>query len=171
MKITLVMVASLNGRITKGNLNTSQWWASKEDQRHFHGLLKKAKVVVMGSRTYEASKKNIVLTLNKLRVVLTRNPKKSISGVLEFTKDTPKQLVAKLSKRGYKELLLVGGGEINSLFLKANLVDDIYLTIEPVIFGTGKLLTSDGAFNSNLKLISIKKLNHSGTLLLHYAIA
>lgn len=164
------MVSSLNGRITKGNSNESQWWASKEDQKNFHGLLKKAKLIVMGSKTYEASKKNIILTSNKLRVILTRHPKKSIPNILEFTNDAPKQLVTKLSKRGYKELLLVGGGEINSLFLKAKLVNELYLTLEPVIFGTGKLLTSDGTFNSNLKLVSSKKLNSNGTLLCRYEV-
>lgn len=164
------MVSSLNGRITKGNSPDIYRWTSKEDQKFFFDLIDKSGLIVMGGKTYEAVKKNIVLTPNKLRVVLTRSTKKSIPGILEFTAVKPKELVKELSKRRYKKLLLVGGGEANRIFLEAGLVDELLVTIEPKLFGAGKLMIADGAFNENLKLVSVKKLNKQGTLLCTYTL-
>lgn len=186
MKITLVMVSSLNGRITKGNNPDIYRWTSKEDQKFFFSLIHKSKLIVMGSKTYEAVR-SFVLPKDpdrktKLRVILTRHPQKYAKesrpghpvspsqGGLEFTSVKPKQLVNQLAKRGYKELLLVGGGEANKTFLEAGLVNELLITIEPKIFGTGKLMIGEGAFNKNLKLVSVKKLNKQGTLLCKYTL-
>ena len=67
-------------------------------------------------------------------------------------------------------MLLVGGGKTNALFLEASLVNEIYLTVEPKLFGMGKSLIAEGNFTKNLKLQSVKKLNEQGTLLLKYNI-
>jgi dihydrofolate reductase len=66
--------------------------------------------------------------------------------------------------------LLVGGATINGLFLKHNLVDELFLTIEPKIFGSGKNMTEGKLLNSKLQLKSVKKINKIGTLLLKYKI-
>ena len=166
------MVASLNGRITKGKNSDIYRWTSVADQKFFFDLIHKSALIVMGRSTYEAVRSRLKLSSERLRVVLTREPKRYAKfakpGILEFSSENPKQLIKSLAKRGYKELLLVGGGEVNAAFLEAGLVDEILLTIEPVIFGTGKLMIADGKFNKNLKLIGVKKLNRRGTLLLRY---
>ena len=69
---------------------------------------------------------------------------------------------------GYKKILLVGGATINGLFLKENLVDELYLTIEPKIFGSGKNIIEGQLLDSKLKLLNIQKINKEGTLLLKY---
>lgn len=172
MKIIMVMVSSVNGRITKGNNPDVYSWSSKEDKNFFLPLVKKHNLIVMGSKTYEAVRKNLDLSQNKLRIVLTKNPKKystqSIAGKLEFTSQSPKSLVNSLRKRGYNSILLLGGGIINALFLQAKLVDELQLVIEPLIFGTGQLLVAEAPFTSKLKLVTIKRLNPQGTLLLKY---
>ena len=75
-----------------------------------------------------------------------------------------------MSALGYKKILLVGGATINGLFLKQNLVDELFLTIEPKIFGYGKNIVEGNLLNTSLQLISIKKINKFGTLLLKYKI-
>ena len=174
MKIVMAAVSSLNGKITKGKDPNIYSWTSKEDSKLFFSLIKKNNLIVMGSRTYEAARKIIKHKKNKLRIVLTRNPKKYLeetkNDMLEFTNDTPLELIKKLENRGYNKMLLVGGGTINSLFLKYNLVDELYITLEPKIFGSGKNLIDEEALNVSLKLINIKKLNKQGTLLLKYEI-
>lgn len=72
--------------------------------------------------------------------------------------------------REYRNMLLVGGAEVNSLFLKSGLVNEFHLTLEPKIFGMGKSLISEEDLDIPLKLISIKKLNKQGTLLLKYKV-
>lgn len=174
MKITMVAVVSTNGKLTRGDDSDIHKWTSDEDKEFFSSQIAQNNLIVMGSKTYDAAKSGIKLNSRKLRIVLTRSPEKyadeQVAGQLEFSSDRLKILVRRLEKKGYQQMLLAGGGEINSLFLNEGLVDEIYLTIEPVVFGKGKPLFADGDFNADLRLISSKKLNKNGTLLLQYAV-
>lgn len=174
MKVTMVMLASVDGKITKGDSQNIYTWSSIEDQERFFSLIKKNNLIVMGRATYDASQPVIKIEKDKLRIVLTRRPKKylnqTIKGQLEFTDESPEKLVKRLSLLGYKKILLVGGATINGLFLKQNLVDELYLTIEPKIFGIGKNMVKEQFLNTSLQLVSIKKINKIGTLLLKYAV-
>jgi dihydrofolate reductase len=174
MKVTMVMVSSLNGRITRGDDLKIGLWTSKEDIKFFSSLRDKFNLIVMGRKTYEAVRNEIELKPNKLRIVLTKNPaiysKDTVKGSLEFTDEHPAKLLRRLGLKGYKNCLLVGGSEIATLFLKLSLVDELYLTIEPRIFGKGKFMLADGDFEAHLKLISFKKLNRRGTLNLRYKV-
>jgi dihydrofolate reductase len=54
-----------------------------------------------------------------------------------FTSQSPAAFVAKLRRRRGKDLWLMGGGELALEFLKADLVDEIHLSIVPVLLGDG----------------------------------
>ncbi len=174
MKVTLVMVQSLNGKITKGTDPDIYSWTSKEDATFFFNLLKQYSLIVMGSATYEAVREKIVLSQDTLRIVLTKNPEKyaqdEVEGQLEFKNLTPSELLTMLKMRKYESLLLVGGGTLNASFLAEGLVDELYLTLEPKIFGSGALVFAQGEFGANLRLLEVTKLNTEGTLLLRYAV-
>ncbi len=171
MKVILVMVSSLDGKITKHQDPRIASWTSAEDKRLFAALIKKSALIVMGAKTYETAKDRIKLEPGKLRIVMTHGPKKyhAVPGMLEFTDESPRVLVQRLKKQ-YHAMLLVGGGEISALFLKAKLVNELYLTLEPILFGTGKPMISPISLDLSLKLISSKKLNARGTLSLIYTI-
>ncbi|MBI3981127.1 dihydrofolate reductase [Candidatus Microgenomates bacterium] len=168
------MVSSVNGKITKGDNRHVRDWSSKEDAQLFTKLKEKNNLTVIGSKTYEAARRNMRHRVGQLRIVLTTNPKKyrreQIAGQLEFTKEKPVDLVNRLEKKGHQRLLLLGGGEINALFFQANLVDELILTIEPKIFGRGKNLVENTDFQAGLKLKKVERLNSSGSLRLFYEI-
>ena len=172
MKITMVAVVSANGKLTRGSDPDIYKWTSKEDQDLFFKLIEQSKLIVMGSGTYEAVCDKIKLESKKLRVVLTNDPKKykneQVRGSLEFTSETPRQLIGRLIN--YNEMLLVGGGKVYSSFMKEGLIDEIYLTIEPDVFGEGKNLFAEGNFETKLKLESVESLNKKGTILLKYKV-
>lgn len=174
MKITLAAVTSINGKLTRGDDADIYKWTSKEDAKLFFETIEKHNLIVMGSKTYNAARKIIKLKKDKLRIVLTRNPGKykseTVTGSLEFSSESPKELVSRLEKKEYKEMLLIGGTEINTLFLKNSLVDELHLTIEPFVFGRGKSLVLEEDLSLSLKLIDIKKLNKKGTLCLKYKV-
>ena len=50
--------------------------------------------------------------------------------------DLVDELVSQLRAKGYKKVLLFGGGEVNSWFYSRKLVDELYLTIAPVIIAS-----------------------------------
>lgn len=172
MKITLILVSSLDGKITKNFNPKITEWTSNEDQQHFQKKMSESDLIIMGRKTYEAARPVIKLSSNQLRVVITNNPKKfkneEVKEQLEFTNENPKELVKRLGNR-YKRILHVGGGAAANSFMKEGLITDILLTLEPKIFGRGTSSGGNDLIDENFKLNSVKKLNAKGTLLLHYS--
>jgi len=174
MNVTVVMVQSLNGKTTKGECPDDGQWKSTEDQNFFHSLHKKYSLVVMGKKTYEVFKHHMVFQKNQLRIVMTSHPElyatQTIPHKLEFTDESPQELVMRVSKNGYKTMLLAGGGTLNTAFFKSHLVNELYLTIEPILFGDGISIVTKDCQDIHLHLLSVKRLNTQGTLLLQYRI-
>lgn len=168
------MVSSINGKITQGNDADIKKWTSEEDGKHFRTMIENASLIVMGSTTYDAAKESLKFKDGQLRVILTHHPEnyanEIIPGKLEFSSESTRDLVQRLESMGYTEMLLAGGGEINKLFYEEKLVTDLYLTIEPKMFGQGKILVGEGDFSLQMKLESVQQLNSEGTLLLHYCV-
>ncbi|MBP6913338.1 MAG: dihydrofolate reductase [Candidatus Levybacteria bacterium] len=174
MNIILLAVSSINGKITSDKNSDIYMWTSKEDKEIFFSEINNAEVICMGSKTYDSARHLMVHKKGRVRIVFTRNKKRykneEIPGCLEFTTEAPKKIIAKYKQNGVRQVLVVGGGEINSLFLKQKLISKIYLTIEPVILGKGKPLIKDVEAYCNLKLESAKKLNKKGTMRLIYKV-
>ncbi|MBI1863204.1 dihydrofolate reductase [Candidatus Microgenomates bacterium] len=175
MMLTMVMVQTLNGRITNGSDPNPSTWASPEDQHHFQSLLKDSTVLIMGSTTFDVTPAKTQPKDGKLRVVITRDPKKysdvSQPEKFEFTDAPLKDVIKDLEQRGHKDALLVGGGTINALFLKEGLVTHLSMTVEPKLFGNGQLVVGELAgLDVNMKLLSCEKVNEQGTLFLRYEV-
>jgi len=163
----VIAAVTIDGKIALSSKHNSSW-TSKEDKDFLHAMLDKCDVVVVGNNTYKAAKKplskrNCIVFTSKV----TSNVKKN-SRLLYCNPERTdiKKLIEKL---GYKKIALLGGAQTYTFFLQKNLVNDIYLTIEPLTFGMGlNLFGSSKPLVRNFKLVSIKKLNKAGTLLLHY---
>lgn len=172
MKIILCMVLSADGKSTKWDLE-NQSWASSEDQTHLFKLIARNNLIVMGGNTYQVAKNHIKLQKDKLRVVVTRYPEKfaqdQIGGQLEFISTDIQSLVKDLEIRGYKQMLLLSGENLNKLFFENNLIDEVFFTVEPRLFGEGKGVL-ETKVDIPLKLLDFEKLNEQGTLTLHYQV-
>jgi dihydrofolate reductase len=70
-----------------------------------------------------------------------------------FTSESPAAFVAKLRRRSGKDIWLMGGGELALEFFKADLVDEIHLSIVPVLLGEGIPLFLRGHPQLAFKLI------------------
>ena len=165
MKITLVMVMSLDGKTTS---SAGPIWSSAEDREQFESLKKIYPVLIMGRKTYDVVTKHQKISSPPIRIVVSRTRGVSQPGMLEFTTKEPKELVADLEKRGFTSALLVGGSKLAGSFLHQKLITDCYITIEPTIFGQGNPLFVIDAVSVRLKLDQIKKLNETGSIRLHY---
>ncbi len=151
MKVIILVATTLDGKIAKSQ-NQLTDWTSKADKKVFIEVTKKAGVVVIGKPL--PGRLNVILDLNP-------NSSKNIPGLLEFTNMSPKELLKSLKNRGFKEVIIGGGAIIYSLFLKEGLIDEIWLTIEPKIFGKGLSIFKNIDTNINLKLISTGKLDEN----------
>lgn len=136
-------------------------WTSKEDKKFFVQRTKEAGVMIMGSNTYETIGRPMP---GRLNIVYSR---KEIPGV-ETTTKPPKKLLKDLEARGFKEVAICGGATIYTMFMKAGVVDTLYLTVEPLLFGTGVSIFNK-PLDVKLQLKESKRLNKN-TLLLKYGI-
>lgn len=174
MLVTLVMVETVDGKTTLWHEPEIHGWSSKEDQEHFRSLLSTHTLLVMGRKTYESVKNHIRLSPNLRRIVLTQRPEehkeRHVQGQLEFSDESPKDLVRRMVAEGYTTMLLLGGSEVNESFLSDHLINECYITIEPKFFGSGKPLFATTNVDISLQLRDMMRLNDQGTILLRYTI-
>ena len=168
MRILLLAAVTLDGKIAR---NTHHFvnWSSREDKKLFFATSRQAGVIIVGNNTFKTLPSPLP---GRLHIVLTTTleGKVNISGSVEYTDRTPPEIVADLEARGYTEAVLTGGAQINALFLQHGLVDEIWLTVEPLIFGAGIDLIRGLEFDLRAKLIHIEKLNEDGTVHLRYSL-
>jgi dihydrofolate reductase len=67
-------------------------------------------------------------------------------------------------------MLVVGGPHIATSFLREQLIDELWLTIEPKIFGMGANFAIDAKLDIDTRLIQYEKVNDQGTLITKYAV-
>ena len=75
---------------------------------------------------------------------------------LIFTHQTPGALVRQLRKSKGKNIWLMGGGELARDFLKADLVDELYIGMVPVLIGAGIPLFPPGFPQREFSLVENK---------------
>jgi dihydrofolate reductase len=169
IKKILIAAITLDGKIAK-SADHDVDWTSKEDKAFFRDETKKAGVVIFGSSTYKAIGRPMP---DRLNIIMTRHPEdyadKEKEGLLEFTTDDPQTILEKLAKRGFNKVVIGGGSAIYSLFLEKKLIDEIYLTIAPKIFGKGvDLFKEMDIENVGLELLEVGKLGNGGEVLMKY---
>lgn len=159
------VAASIDGRISLSSKHPPEW-TSKEDWRFFQKSLSRIDAVVVGRNTYES----VADRLRKRNTfVLSRRPKTLVRrGTVTFV-NPAKVSLPKLLKR-YKGVAVLGGGAVYQFMLENRLLDEIFVTVEPFIFGRGKQMFVGGTQTTRVSLLSMKRLNRTGTLLLHYQI-
>ena len=169
MHVILAEVRSLDGKLTDTSGHPPNTWASKEDQKQFRELIRTSDAVIVGRNTYEVQKDAFSIVAHTLRIVMTKDAdfyaKETVPGHLEFSSLSPRALLKKLEREGVKQILLASGPKLTKAFLSEKLVDELWLTIEPVNFTGGSVKTHPYA---NLKLLESKILNKAGTHLLIY---
>lgn len=172
MKVILLAAISANGKIAQHEGQTSLDWTSKEDLRFFVEKTKEVEVLIMGRKTFDTIGK----PLKGRRVIVMSREKGGKgergkgedikNGIIEFTNEQPKDLITRLEKEGSESVVVAGGSSIYSQFLREGLVTDLYLTIEPVLFGDGVPLAS-GFDRINLSLVDVQRLGE-GSVLFHF---
>jgi len=73
-----------------------------------------------------------------------------------FTNKSPAALVSQLRKSRGKDIWLMGGGELARDFLKADLVDELYIGMVPVLLGEGIPLFPPGFPQRDFELLENK---------------
>lgn len=165
MKIIAIVAISIDGKIAIHSKHFSDW-TSLEDKDFLHSRLDKCDVIVVGNNTYKTAKKplskrNCIVLTSSVNTI----SKKSNNLVYCNPKNT--KLLDLIS--AYKLVAVLGGTQTYTYCLENNLLNELFVTIEPLVFGRGlNIFHSEKIKTIPFQLISIKKLNDLGSLLLHY---
>ena len=164
-KFIAYVAASIDGRISLGRKEIPNW-TSAEDKKFFQSELRRFDAVVVGRNTYEAAKKplekrNTYVLSSRVRNIVQK-------GSVMFLNPSRTNIVKVFAK--YNRVAVLGGGKVYQTMLDKKLLNEIYLTLEPLVFGRGVEMFVGGRKIYKLNLLTIKKLNKIGTLLLRYKI-
>jgi len=158
------MAMTADGKIAKNSTQLANW-TSHEDKKLFVEISKQHGVIMMGENTFNTFPKPLP---GRLNVVFTKQENPEEINEVKWVSGEPEKVLEELEILGYKSALLGGGATLNSLFLKNKLINEIILTVEPKIFGSGLSLFNED-INADLELITMKKLNEN-TIMLKYKV-
>ncbi len=144
--ITLHVVASLDGFIARHDNSAS--WLESPDDAYAKGVPEDIVVegvgaidcFVLGSRTYEHALELGWPYGDTPTVVLTHRELTSTRKSVEFHSGDPRRLVEETLAPRFRNIWLVGGARLCQEFLGLGLVDEIRLSIAPVLLGDGLAL-------------------------------
>lgn len=156
MKVILYMAISLNGMIAKSDDDTS--WISKEEWDSYSLVVRNAGCLIVGHRTYNIlTKQPEFAEFKDVKLVVVTQEGFQTLAQNHLVAHSPKEALKLLSD--FKQVVVAGGGMLNASFVEENLVDEIFIDIEPIILGQGVPLFRDKNFERNLKLVGQKKIS------------
>lgn len=164
--IKLFIASSLDGYIAREDGKID--WLPEHAKSGYDKFYKTIDTVFIGRKTYEQ-----VLTFgkypyeNKQSYVFSRNTDKKNDENVEFVFETEKFVKEQISASG-KDIWLVGGSELVSVFLNQDFVNEIILSIIPVVLGKGIPLFKN--IQREIKLQLIKTTEYDELVELHFKV-
>jgi len=160
------VAGSVDGRISLEKRARPDW-TSKEDWNFLQNSLKRFDAVVVGRNTYLAAKAN----LKKRNTYVLSRTLSSLKKEGSVTFVNPQKTDLRKLLAAHRNIAVLGAGEVYQYMLDRGMLNELFVTVEPLIFGRGNTMFSGGRKNRKLMLRAVRRLNKKGTLLLHYDIA
>lgn len=171
-KLILYIAMSLDGFIAKSDDDIS-FLSMVEEQGEDYGyndFLKTVDAVILGGRTYDK-----VLSMgydfphaDKDAYVISRFPRDT-KGKEKFYSDDLKKLVLDLKMKKGKHVFIDGGAFVVNELLKDKLIDEVYISVIPIILGGGVRLFGDRNPEQRLELINCRSFK-KGLVQMHYKV-
>lgn len=135
---------------------------SDDDMQSYEEFIKEIDTVIMGWNTYnqianELSPKQWLYEEFYSYVVTHRDLplKKNI----EFTKQSPEEILHKLKQQDGKDIWICGGATIVSQLIEADLIDRFHVSVLPILLGDGIRLFSKQKQSMKLQLVKTQSYN------------
>lgn len=171
-KLVLYIAASLDGFIAgpDDSLDFLSSVQTEGEDYGYHAFIAQVDTVILGRRTYDK-----VLTLvpefphsDKETYVITRHEKPA-EGNVNFYSGSLTDLVNRLKSKEGGTIFCDGGAQLVNELLRENLIDEIILSVIPVLLGSGIRLFDSTRAEQPLKLASSESFG-SGLVQLHYVL-
>ncbi len=171
-KISLFIAMSLDGYIAKPNDDLSFLkLVEKEGEDYGYAeFTSKIDTIIIGRRTYEYVVNEIGAfhydNGNRDVYVITRTERPKIGRTI-FYKGNLTELVDRLKSESGKNIYCDGGAEIINELLKHDLLDELIISVIPVLLGNGTRLFQDGRPEQILEFVEAKTFD-TGLTQLYY---
>jgi len=170
-KIILYISMSVDGFIAKenGSVDFLDPYNESGDDYGYKEFYDSVGTIVMGNNTYKqfgGTKEFEEYYKGKPIFVFSRETKGE-KGNITFVSGDVREFVENLDPKNDKNIWLLGGASMVNEFLKQNLIDELIITIIPVLLGDGISLFKDGLDEKKLKLVEVKNFN-MGVVQVHY---
>ena len=172
-KLILYIACSLDGYIAKPNddLSFLDSMQKEGEDYGYNEFTASVDTVILGRRTYDWVMERVpeFPHADKKAYVITRSTRPDIESTTFYSGDLT-SLVTKLKEGTGKNIFCDGGAEIVNELLSASLIDELIISVIPVLVGDGTRLFKDGRPEQLLELISSKSFE-TGLTQLHYKVA
>ena len=165
MNCFIIAAMSADGYIAKDPSLPSTVWTGKEDKKRFVELSKRARVVIMGQNTWKTLGGRPLK--DRLNIVYSHERLADMPEAVEITSKTPTELLKTWKAVVSPKQPFAAARRYYTMFMKSGLVNKLYLTIEPIVFGNGVRLFKE-EMDFKLKLMNSTQTENSA-LLLEYA--
>lgn len=172
----IIAAITADGFIGKDSAHLSTKWASQEDAAFYRQKSTEAGVIIMGSNTFNTIGKALPKRVNLVYShqapdgsKVLESADKLVSGEIYYTALSPHQIRKKLQAHGFNSLAVSGGASVYQQFMASGEVSELWLTIEPVIFGDGLRLFSADLGQIPLELVETIPLSPQ-SLVLRYQV-
>lgn len=171
-KLSLFIATSLDGYIAQANDDLS-FLKMVEKEGEDYGYAEFTDTIdtlIIGRKTYDYVVKAIGSSHydngERTVYVITRSQRPSVGKTVFYTGD-PGELVRRLKAEEGKNIYCDGGAEVIDALLKQDLVDEMIISIVPVLLGNGIRLFKDGRPEMPLELVQSKTFD-TGLTQVHY---
>jgi len=168
----LFIATSLDGYIAKPN-NDLSFLKLVEKEGEDYGYAEftaTIDTIILGRKTYDWVLREIGPSHydngDRNVYVITRTERPAVGKTTFYTGDLT-ELVQQLKAQSGKNIYCDGGAEIITALLKSDLIDELIISIIPILLGDGTRLFKDGRPEQRLELISTKQFD-TGLTQLHY---
>ena len=159
MIVSIVAALTADGFIARSS-HADVDWSSKEDKQFYRELTKRIGVMVMGRSTFDTMGRALP---GRRTIVMTSHADDLAERGVEVFGGSPAELMYKLEAEGLDEVSICGGAGIYGAFLAAGLVTDLYLSVQPILFGQGVGLSRE-PLDVQIELVKSEPLGEGGVL-------
>ena len=172
----MFMAMSLDGFVAREDFGLD-WLMKQKVDGEDHGnaaFMDSVDGIVMGSGSFRTVLAFETWPYEKQVVVLSRTMKptdvpKKLRDRVSVSALAPQQLMTSLSEQGWKRAYIDGGKIIQS-FMREGLIQDMTVTVVPILIGTGKRMF--GALNADIDLLLLGSRSFpSGLVTLRYEVS
>ena len=163
--ILLNLAVSLDGFI-EGPQGEFDWCFTDQDYG-MTDFLARCEAIIFGRKSYEVMLQYDANPYpDKMKYVFS-NSIASVAGKAAVVRGDAAEAVAKIKQRTEGDIWFFGGAALLEDFLRHDLIDEMHLSVHPLLLGSGKLLFPQLASRKLLELKSVEKYS-SGLVQLVY---